>query len=234
MDYEKAMSWSRQIRVLYALPSDAMLAAISSAAAFLSVAATLAVPKMEDHPWVLHFVIVPLMVIAGGSLLLLMAALVFRMYLEYSRRTYDISTIMPLVNRSESDAMESQFTLAAQRTLEIISKGGWKTVDHVTDVEPVLDFLEDVGLLLATDQVSDEIAHHYFFLMTYFYFAALKDYIRDRQASTYGKATWRYVEPLFERTFLIERGLDDEAPRQPPQNEIIEFLNQEAEKRPQI
>jgi len=142
---------------------------------------------------------------------------------------FDVAAIAPLVERFESAAMESQFTLAAQRTLEIISRGSWQTVDHATDVEPVLDFLEDIGLQLTKNQISDELAHRYFFPTIYFYYSALKDYVKDHQTK-YGKATWRYTEPLFERTFLIERSVDDEAPRHPPKQEIIDFLKLDAEK----
>jgi len=225
------MRRSRRIRLCYALPSDAMLAALSSAAAFLAVAATLLVPKMEAHPWILAFILT-MMGIAGGGLLLVIAVLVFRIFFEYQRRTYDLATVNPLVIRFESDSMEKNFTLGARRTLEIISQG-WQNVDHATDVEPVLDFLEDIGFALNMNQISDELAHHYFYPSVQAYFLMLKDYIKENQ-KTYGKATWQYIEPLFERTFLIEHKLDREAQKHPPKEEIIEFFKLDAQKQPRI
>jgi hypothetical protein len=141
--------------------------------------------------------------------------------------------IAPLLAQFESASMESKFTLAARKTLEIISKGDWHSVDHATDVEPALDFLEDIGLQITKNQISDELAHQYLFATIQAYYLALKSYINDHQ-KLYGKATWRYVEPLFERTFLIERSIDKTAPKHLSEKEIIQFLRQEAEKPPQI
>ena len=207
-----------------------MLAALSSAAAFLAVAVTLLVPKMDNHPWLLAFILT-MLGIAGCGLLLVMAILVFRMFFEYQRKTYDVATINPLVIRFESDSMEKNFTSGARKTLEIIAHG-WQNVDHATDVEPILDFLEDIGFALVMNQISDELAHQYFFPTAQAYYLSLKSYIEDNQR-TYRKATWEYIEPLFERTFLIERKKDEEAERHPPKEEIIEFIKLDAEKQPQ-
>jgi uncharacterized membrane protein len=89
MDCEKDMRRARLIRLFYAFPSDAILAAISSAAAILAVAATLAVPKMDAHPWVSAF-LVGVIVFSFGFLCLMVVLLFFRTYLEFQRRTFDV------------------------------------------------------------------------------------------------------------------------------------------------
>jgi hypothetical protein len=99
-------------------------------------------------------------------------------------------------------------------------------------VEPVLDFLEDVGMQLARNQISDELAHHYFFPTIQTYYLALGDYIREKQKSD--KTTWEYIEPLYERTFLIERRKDEDAEKYPSKEKLIELLKLDAEKPPQI
>jgi hypothetical protein len=231
-DPEKDMRTARFIRLCYAFPSDALLAAISSGAAILAVAATLAVPKMEAHPWAVAFMVL-VVVVSFGVLCFMIVLMGIRTYLEFQRRTFDFSAIAPLVREYESAGMESKFTLAAQKTLEILSRGDWSGLDHATDVEPVLDFLEDVGLQLSRNQISDELAHHYFFPTIQAYYLALRDYIKANQKK-YGKATWEYIEPLYERTFLIERKKDEDAQMHPPKEELIELLKLDAEKQPQI
>jgi hypothetical protein len=231
-DPEKDMRIARLIRWCYSFPSDAILAAISSGAAILAVAATLAVPKMENHPWAIGFMVV-VMAVSFGVLCLMIVLMGIRTYLEFQRRTFDVSTILPLVQEYESAGMETKFTLAARKTLEIITYGDWQGLNDVTDVEPVLDFLEDVGLQLARNQISDELAHHYFFPIVQAYYLILKDYI-EANRKKYGTATWEYIEPLFERTFLIEKKKDKDSLRHPPQHELTQLIKQDAEKRPQI
>jgi hypothetical protein len=219
------------VRLFYSFPSEPLLAAISSAAAILAVAATLIVPKMESHPWLLAFTACAL-VISLGFLCLVIGLLCYRTYLEFQRRTFDVSTIAPLVQEYESAGMETKWTLGARKTLEIIQKGTLGGIDHITDVESILDFLDDVGLQLARNQISDELAHHYFFPTVQAYYLLLKTYIEVNRKK-YGKATWEYIEPLFERTFLIERKKDPDAPRHIPQDELLQLVKQDSEKQPQ-
>jgi hypothetical protein len=230
-DPEKDIRISQAIRWCYAFPSDAVLAAISSGAAILTVAATLAVPKMEAHPLVVGFMIL-VMVVSFSALCIMFALMVIRTYLEFQRRTFDVSTILPLVQQYESAGMEARWTLGAKKALEIVQRHNWRSIDHIADVEPVLDFLEDVGLQLARNQISDELAHHYFFPAIQTYYWALRDYI-EQERKTRGMATWEYIEPLFERTFLIERKKDKDAVHRPPITEIITHLTQDSEKQPE-
>jgi cytochrome c oxidase assembly factor CtaG len=100
MDCEKDMRRARIVRLFYSFPSEPILAAISSAAAILAVAATLIVPKMESHPWALAFTIVVLAA-SFGFLCLVIGLLSYRTYLEFQRRTFDVSTNAPLVAEFE-------------------------------------------------------------------------------------------------------------------------------------
>jgi len=195
----------------------------------LALATKLAFPNLDQHPHLFVFVVL-IIALAATVVFVTIVLLVFRIYVEYQRRTFDVSTITPLVTLYESDAMESKFTLAAQKTLEIIARG-WRNVDHPTDVDPVLDFLEDLGLQLRTNQVSDELVHHYFFVTIQSYYIALKEYVGENRKQ-YGKQMWQYIDPLFERTFLIEHKMDRTAKKHPPKERLIEFLEREAETAP--
>jgi hypothetical protein len=99
-DPEKDMRRAWIVRLFYSFPSEPLLAAISSAAAILAVAATLIVPKMESHPWLLVFTICAL-AISFGFLCLVIGLLAYRTYLEFQRRTFDVSTIAPLLQEYE-------------------------------------------------------------------------------------------------------------------------------------
>ena len=114
MDCKKELRRARIIRLSYAIPSESLLAAISSGAAILALATKLAFPNLDQHPHLFVFVVL-IIALAATVVFVTIVLLVFRIYVEYQRRTFDGSTITPLVTLYESDAMESKFTLAAQK-----------------------------------------------------------------------------------------------------------------------
>ena len=67
---------------------------------------------------------------------------------------------------------------------------------RLTDIDDMLDFLEDVGLYRRADQISPELAHHHFFHWTRGYWQAAKPYIQAWREKE--PARWSHVEELFD------------------------------------
>jgi hypothetical protein len=221
MSTETEMWWSRKFRVLHALPSNAWLAAVSSATAILAVSVTLFAGKMESHPWILGLAVT---VIAFSVCVLAFTIVVMclKTWLEFKRLTFDPAIATPLLTRFEAINREK----AAQKCIESIERGGWGGIPEPECVDTVLDFFEDVGLQLVTNQISDELAHHHFYTWIRMYYSATAPYIHE-QRQVHGITTWQYLKPLFDRTFLIEKRTDSSARKEPLAEEMIKFFRAE-------
>jgi hypothetical protein len=96
-------------------------------------------------------------------------------------------------------------------------------------VDDALDILEDVGFLMTGDQISPEVAHHYFFHWTRGYYNAAKEYLSAHEVRQ--PALWRHLAVSLDLTAEIE------AEQYPGQRcdqlaalndqEILDFLNEE-------
>lgn len=91
--------------------------------------------------------------------------LLFQAYLEYRRRTLDATLVLRYQDQFESkDFIELRKlavdVLKSSKNLNSRSHG-------LQDIDPVLDFLEDLGFYEHGGQMSAEVIHHHFFYGNY-------------------------------------------------------------------
>jgi len=70
------------------------------------------------------------------------------------------------------------------------------------DVEEVLDFFDDVALLLKRDALDEEMTWAFFFAWLSRYVLASEAYVIEKQR--HDPAVWRNVRPLFDRLLAVE------------------------------
>ena len=75
-------------------------------------------------------------------------------------------------------------------------------LDELSDIEDVLDFLEDLGFYTFGDQITPEVAHHHFYHWVRGYYNAARDYIEWEQENE--PAGWEYVKELAEVMYQVE------------------------------
>jgi hypothetical protein len=70
------------------------------------------------------------------------------------------------------------------------------------EIEPVLDIWEDLGFLVHGDQISDEVAHHYFYHWMRMYVQPLQEHLAELGEK--GAAEYKYTLMLFDRLRIVE------------------------------
>jgi hypothetical protein len=81
--------------------------------------------------------------------------------------------------------------------------GQLRSHDFVSaDIDGVLDFFEDVGFYLRGDQMTPEVAHHYFHYYFRGYYCAAREYIETQQEKE--PAYLEHVHYLFDTIHEIE------------------------------
>jgi hypothetical protein len=157
-----------------------------------------------------------------GALVLAALCLVFLVRMvkvktdtEYKRRTFDPVSIAFLQTAFDQLENDDKRDRAAKVCLKFLKTEGeekdrWKQIPKTEreEVEPVLDFFEDVGYYLNGDVFSDEIAHHNFFHWIRGWYSVLKSYIEFYQEEKDGedeKTTYCWIESLYQRTAEIEK-----------------------------
>ena len=168
--------------------------------------------------------------------LLLVVILVVKTRLEYRRRTYDPTVILVFqkqFDEMDEDNIRKDAANVCGRYLELPDtddeKYRWLKIedDDRDKLEPVLDFFEDLGFYLAGDQFSDEVTHHHFFPWIRGYYSILKpyiDYYRDKENE---KATYVFIEQLYERVCEIEKTFPTVKLLLDTKIEKLEFLRDE-------
>ncbi len=78
-----------------------------------------------------------------------------------------------------------------------------RTHPKVKYLEYVLDSFDDLAFFLEGNQISDDVAHHYFghYILLY-WLSGAREYALDRQKDE--PYTWRRVQDLFDRILVVE------------------------------
>ena len=71
-----------------------------------------------------------------------------------------------------------------------------------SDIEDVLDLIEDIGFFTDAYQISFQVAHHYFYHWVTLYTQPLEPYLLELKKNN--QAKYKNVLPLFDRLRLIE------------------------------
>ncbi len=162
------------------------------------------------------------------------AIAVFQTVAAYRKHTYDPTWVLKY--QDKFDAMEEKERPIAARLLlnglkekDYLSQIGAKRKE-LSDIDPVLDFFEDLGFYVKGVQISPEVAHHHFYHWIRGYYQASRDYIdpwRDKEP-----ARWEHLAYLFEITFEVEKEIEKRIERETgrrggQQENLEEFLLEE-------
>lgn len=77
-----------------------------------------------------------------------------------------------------------------------------KSVEDFSDIDAIIDFLDDIGFLVEGHQISDWVAYHYLFAWVRMYYEALEPYITKCRKEE--PAVWEYLKPLYDDLIIIE------------------------------
>jgi hypothetical protein len=156
---------------------------------------------------------------------------IYQAYSEYKRQTFDPQLAIQYDLRWKG--AEDIRKVAAARLLERRTQDSLTLLndrpEELADIDDALDIIEDVGAFVANEQMSPEVAHHFFFHTARGYWNAARPYIeamRDTQP-----ALWRNLPILMNLTGAIESEQSGAARSDDPTiltgPEILTFLEEE-------
>lgn len=146
---------------------------------------------------------------------------------EYQRRTHDSTLALKYTDDwlgSKNQRSDAAKILRDNKGKLANVTGNEALLDPIDDV---LDILEDLGFYLQGDQISPEVAHHFFYHWIRGYWCAAQPYIKARQSEEAG--LWNHLKLLYDETSAIESSVE----RQPRENlhlseaKVDEFLDEE-------
>lgn len=121
-------------------------------------------------------------------------------YLMYEKRTHDPKLALQYQNLFDSETMRRTKRPQAAAALRDLCDGK-RRFDNPEDrqflrrtVDDILDIFEDIGFLVQGNQISPEVAHHYFDYWIQGYWRAAKRYIALERNDE--PAEWDHVEYL--------------------------------------
>jgi hypothetical protein len=157
--------------------------------------------------------------------LVIVLTLVAKTCFQYQNRTYDPTWALRF--QAVFDGMQDKRKKAAEAILRHNAdrKNIDAHMDELSDVDDVLDFLEDIGFYVKGGQISAEVAHHHFYHWIRGYWKASRDYIEAWQRSE--PTRWEYVGDLFETTRDVEIARTKGSKEQELEGGIVTFLNEE-------
>jgi hypothetical protein len=174
-----------------------------------------------------------LLEVAIGIGAVLVLLLVVKTRLEYRRRTYDPTLIFEF--QKTFDSLEDERCQAARVCMAFLDapqdSRNWRAVPKKKQekVEPVLDFLEDLGFYLCGDQLSDEVTHHHFFHWIRGWYSNLESYIEYYRNVRHEAAAYENIKSLHHRVSRIEKLYDKPRLWLQTDQEKREFLNEECD-----
>jgi hypothetical protein len=130
-----------------------------------------------------------------------LVALALQWRADYKKRTYDPTWVLEFGKIFNADEMKKTRAKAASALKHSQSK--LKTTDFSSsEVDNVLDFLEDLGFYLRGDQMTPEVVHHAFHYWIRGYYNAARGYLEMVQEKE--PTCWEHVSYLFEVSHEIE------------------------------
>jgi len=198
--------FAKMRRALTSIPTADLLAAILVVATIATIAVTLIgerrAPENAPLIWIVFKSVIVIAVI-------LVVLLVIKTRLEYRRRTYNPSLAFEFDKMFNS--LEDARSEAAKVCKSLLAVPGqsrnWEAIpegDRVK-VEPVLDFLEDLGFYLEGDQFSDEVIHHHFFHWIRGWYSNLESYVQYYREVRNQMAAYGHIKVLYARVSEIEK-----------------------------
>ena len=125
----------------------------------------------------------------------------------HRRRVFDPTLVLKF--EKEFEDLSEERARAAGALLLYSLTGDWNKVPQGADIEPVLDFFDNLGFYLYGDQLSERVIHQSFCHWLVLYYHDGCSYIRIRQDGPDGeRSTWEHIE------FLITEVYDLEAAKQ--------------------
>src|SRR5208337_690632 len=203
MPAKTQLLWARLKRGFTSIPTADLLVSILVVVAIITIAVPLIggqnmTPENSQFIWhVLEAAI------AIGFVLLVI--LVIKTRLEYRRRTYDPTLIFEfqkafdLLEDTHARCKAAKVCMAFLKAPE--DSRNWQAFPRreQEELEPVLDFLEDLGFYLRGDQFSEEVAHHHFFHWIRGWYSNLESYVEYYRDVRNEKAAYENIEPLYKR-----------------------------------
>lgn len=154
-------------------------------------------------------------------------------FFEHQRKTHNPEWILKYQDMFESAPFIELRKLAVNVLTDPAKKVrlGTRTKD-LADIDPVLDFFEDLGFYESGGQISAEVIHHHhFFHWIRAYWEQTEPYVRDWQKKE--PARWDHLEELFETLQEIEVELAEKNlvpyTKYLDNQELVEFFDGEIE-----
>jgi hypothetical protein len=156
--------------------------------------ASLAQNQSTDLRWLIPWAILELFV--GFAFLSLQT------WLEYRRRTHDPTWILKF--QEQFNSLDNQRTKASECLLSNSDHLNdlEKYEQELSDIDDVLDFLEDIGFYMGGDQISPEVVHHHFYHWIRGYWEASENYVKAWQRKE--PARWNHLKSLYETVTEVE------------------------------
>ena len=149
------------------------------------------------------------------------------------KRTYDPALVLQFEKEFFGEDMRLQRSKAAAALLVYSQTRDWSKVGNADEIEPVVDFLDNLGFYLYGNQTSERVLHQSFCHWILLYHQDGCDYITLRQTVPEGeKSTWEHVTYLVNEVSEIEaakQGCRVEALRLSPQKYKKYLLEELAE-----
>ncbi|MGA8475084.1 MAG: hypothetical protein WB681_08460 [Candidatus Cybelea sp.] len=151
-------------------------------------------------------------------------------YLMYEKRTHDPRLALEYQNLFDSDTMRRRKRPEAAQALRDFRDEKLR-FDSPADrrvlrrkVDDILDIFEDIGFLVQGNQISPEVAHHYFDYWLQGYWRAAKPYLElERKEES---AEWNHIEYLARISQQVEYWVTLDK-REIQQEDFREFLDEE-------
>ena len=135
------------------------------------------------------------------------ALILFQSYLKYMKDKYDPTLALRYEETFDKDMASARSEAARalkenKHHLSEIDNADYKRKLEVID--PVLDFLDTLGVYLEADQISDAVMHQHVYYWIRGYWLASQSYIYTWRSKAAEGPRWEYVETLFDATCAIE------------------------------
>jgi hypothetical protein len=220
--------WHRRIRRCAFAASYVGILMAASVVAFISVIfrfvpmAAISVPSpssswMDAAFWLLLAFIVALLIIAGVQTLE-----------KYRRLTYD-----PTLALKYQEMFDAMWENGDRRRAALVLRDHKADLAHVKEkrkelspIDEVLDLFEDIGFLVEGDQISPEVAHHFFHHWIRGYYLNAKPYIEAWEVKE--PSRWEYWASLYHITNEVEREREKKSGKPGGEQEDLDkFLTEE-------
>jgi hypothetical protein len=160
-----------------------------------------------------------------GVVTVLAIVLAIQTWAEYRKRTFEPTLAFKLGDIFDSEEMIGARSRAAKTLKDNSSKLGSSDFSCL-DLDEIFDFFESVGFYMNGDQITPEVAHHWYHYWLRGYYSAGYEYIAAKQKKEVTQ--WKSIKKLLCATNQIELDLNKNATKNLLEgDELNDFLNEE-------